>query len=120
MEVMRLNVLHQTHTVTIKAEDVARGYVDIVAGTNLEIVSNSPAGYKLDFRFQEATFKQAEVRGLHKSVVVGTEGASISGVANFERQPLRTHYELDYRIKIPAGISAGVYPFPLQISLSNL
>ncbi len=120
LEVMRLNVLHQTHTVTVKAEDIARGYVEVAAGTNVEILCNAPAGFRLDFRLQDSPFPQAEVRGLNKNVVVGPAGASITSVANFQYQQLRTAHEFSYRFIVPATMSAGVYPFPLQISISNL
>jgi hypothetical protein len=120
MEVLRLSVLHQTHTVTVKAEDVQRGYVDIVAGTSLEIVSNSLSGFKVNFQLHDTAFTEVEVSGLQKNVVVGADGASLSSAAHFERHAFRTPYELSYRFKVPTNMTTGVYPFPLQISLTNM
>jgi hypothetical protein len=123
LEVLRLSVLHQTHTITVKAEDVQRGYVDIVAGTNLEILSNALSGFKMQFQLQDSAFKEVEVSGLHNNIVLdgnGASGASLASAAHFERQAFRTNYELSYRFKVPANMSAGVYPFPVQISLANL
>jgi hypothetical protein len=116
-EVLRLNFLNQTRTLTVTAEDVERGFVEIVAGTNVEIVSNARSGFQLHFRLQVPEFTEAEVRGLHQNIVVGAEGASL---ANRERHAIRTHYELSYRFKIPANMHTGVYPFPLHISTSHL
>jgi len=57
---LHLNVLNQTRTLSVTPEDVARGYVDVVAGTNLEIVSTIRSGFQLQFRFQVPDFREAK------------------------------------------------------------
>ena len=116
-DVLNLKVLNQTRTLNVTSEDVARGYVDVAAGTNLEIVSTIRSGFQLQFRFQVPDFREAEVRGLHEDIVVGAEGASL---ANHAGRGLRARYELNYRFKLQADMRTGVYPWPLQISASRV
>jgi hypothetical protein len=116
-DALNLKVLNQMRTLNVTLEDVARGYVDVVAGTNMEIVSTIRSGFQLQFRFRVPDFREAEVHGLHEDIVVGAEGASL---ANHEGRGLRARYELNYRFKVPADMHAGVYPWPLQISASHL
>jgi len=116
-DTLYLNVLNQSRTLHVTPEDVARGYVEVVAGTNLEIVSTARSGFQLEFRFQVPGFRQAEVRGLREDVVVGAEGTSVT---NRDGRGLRASYELNYRFTLPADLRAGVYPWPLQISASRI
>jgi hypothetical protein len=109
---LRLQVLKQVSTLNVTPEDVARGYVDVPAATDLVAKTNDRNGFSLSFNARSNVFRRAQVTGLAGGVELGREG----GMAH---QPFTGHQmlmRLSYRFFLAPEVAPGSYPWPLQIS----
>jgi hypothetical protein len=110
----RLDVVRQASTLTVTPEDVARGYVDVPAGTQLRAQSNECKGFSVVFDPRARLFERATITGLGNAVEIGPDG----GAVNQAYSGRETLLQLSYRFYLAAGLVAGSYPWPLQISSS--
>src|SRR6266496_1537276 len=110
----RLDVVRQAPTLTVTPEDVARGYVDVPAGTQLRAQSNERKGFSVSFDPRMRLFERATITGLSNAVDIGPDG----GVANQAYSGRDALLQLSYRFYLAAGLPPGSYPWPLQISSS--
>lgn len=115
-----LKVLAQPATLVVTAADVARGYVDVPAASQVAIQSNTAAGYLLDFRNHGGEFmRQILVRGLNGDVQLSPAGGLVRqdsaavGVTN-------TTLALGYRFVLSGAAQAGTYSWPMQLSVTPL
>lgn len=111
---VRLDVVRQQPSLTITTEDLARGYVDAVAGTSLRMRTNDRNGVLVVFDFQSEEFERVRVTGIGGTVEIGSAGGSVraaySGAESFA--------DVSYRFYLTQRMRAGTYPWPLQISAS--
>lgn len=108
----RLDVQSQNAMLKVAAEDVARGYVDVKAGTRLKARTNDRNGFSVRFNPRARVFDKAKISGLGNDVEIGPEGGSI-------HQPYagpETDIQLSYRFFLADGVAPGDYPWPVQIS----
>ncbi len=110
----RLDVVHQTSTLTVTAEDVARGYVDVASGTQLRAQSNERRGFSVSFDPRMKLFARATITGLANALDIGPEG----GAVNQAYSGRDTLLQLSYRFYLASGLTPGSYPWPLSISSS--
>jgi hypothetical protein len=110
-------VHYQAPTVTVDAAAIARGYVDVVAGSRFSVATSSTDGYIVDLVPHTPLFSAVEVERAGERVVLGADGGELvargrlSGAA-----PIA----LTYRFRLAAGIVPGVYPFPLDLAVRPL
>lgn len=109
---LRLTMLKQSETLEVTAEDVARGYVDVPAATDLMARTNDRNGLWLSFDTRARVFRKAEVTGLVDGVEIGPSG----GMAHQRFTGNRMLMRLSYRFFLAPEIGPGSYPWPLQIS----
>jgi hypothetical protein len=110
----RLDVVRQSPTLTVTPSDVARGYVDVPAGTALRARSNDRQGFTVSFDPRMKLFKRATITGLGGAVDIGAAG----GAAYYAYAGRDKELELSYRFYLEAGLAPGSYPWPLRISSS--
>jgi hypothetical protein len=106
-------------SITLSAEDVARGYVEIAAPVEVTVQSNVPQGYALVFERQGEQVRQAHVQGPDGALLVASTGAVAT------RPPAgpgmwRDRLQLRFRFDLAAGARPGQHPWPLNISLMSL
>jgi hypothetical protein len=109
--VATMKILHQLPQLTVTAQDVAKGYVDVPVATLLEVKNNSPAGYLLSFENQ-GPFRDVLVRGLGTEVQISFGNGWV--LMPYSRVPVRM--ELSYRFVLAENAEVGTYPWPLQIN----
>jgi hypothetical protein len=109
---LRLQVLKQVSTLNITPEDVARGYIDVPAATDLMARTNDRNGFSLSFDARSNVFRKAQVTGLGSGVELGPEG----GIAHQPFAGKQMLMRLSYRFFLAPGVAPGSYPWPLQIS----
>jgi hypothetical protein len=107
-----LDVLAQAATLTVTADDVQRGYVDVSAGTHLLARSNDPNGFSVSFTPRAGVFDSAKITGLGSDVQIDHTGGSVHR-AYTGREALM---QLGYRFVLSRDVPPGNYPWPLQIS----
>ncbi|MEP6998386.1 MAG: hypothetical protein ABI900_12105 [Betaproteobacteria bacterium] len=109
---LRLQVLKQASTLNVTPEDVARGYIDVAAATDLMARTNDRNGFSLSFDARSGVFRKAQVTGLASGVEIGPEGGMTH--QPFTGNQMLMH--LSYRFFLAPEVGAGSYPWPLQIS----
>lgn len=109
---LRLQVLKQVSTLNVTPEDIARGYVDVPAATDLMAKTNDRNGFSLSFDARSNVFRKAQVTGLVGGLELGPEG----GMAHQPFTGNRMLMRLSYRFFLAPEVAPGSYPWPLQIS----
>lgn len=107
-----LDVLAQAKTLTVTADDVKRGYVDVSAGTHLMARSNDPNGFLVSFTPRAGVFDSAKITGLGNDVEIDRAGGSVHRAYTGREASM----QLGYRFVLSRDVPAGDYPWPLQIS----
>lgn len=101
----------------ISAQDVGRGYVEVVEPTRLEVSNNSPQGYVLLILPRTRMFSSLTVHGMGGEVTLGTDGGAIVA----RRQTGSTiPLELTFRFDLVPSLAAGSYPWPVQLAVQPL
>jgi hypothetical protein len=109
--------LHQPTTLKVTSADVARGYLDIPAGTVLQVSTNDRDGYVLSFAFTEMMVNQAEVRINGRSVLVPADGGLVHlPFAGLAGQTIH----ITYRLFLAPGTTAGSYGWPVLVAAALL
>ncbi|OYU44992.1 MAG: hypothetical protein CFE44_09895 [Burkholderiales bacterium PBB4] len=107
---------HQETLITVTEGDVASGYVEVAVGSRFVVQTNSRAGYLLEFFPVGHLFGTVSVVGLAQTVQLASEGGVVA-----QRGPMALgHYELGYRFALQPGVNAGIYPWPLHLSVRAL
>jgi hypothetical protein len=109
---LRLQVLKQTPVLSVTADDVARGYIDVPAATDLMAHTNDRNGFSLSFDARSTVFRKAQVTGLVNGLEIGPEGGWVHQPFAGNQMLLR----LSYRFFLAPEVAPGSYPWPLQIS----
>jgi hypothetical protein len=109
---LRLQVLKQVSTLNVTPEDVARGYIDVPAATDLMARTNDRNGFALSFDARSNVFRKAQVTGLASGLELGPEG----GMAHQPFAGKQMLMRLSYRFFLAPEVAPGSYPWPLQIS----
>ncbi|HEY2865189.1 MAG TPA: hypothetical protein VGK37_16330 [Casimicrobiaceae bacterium] len=109
---LRLQLLKQAPILNVTPDDVARGYIDVSAATDLMAHTNDRNGFSLSFDARSTVFRKAQVSGLVRGLEIGPEGGWV-------HQPFTGHQmlmRLSYRFFLAPEVVPGNYPWPLQIS----
>jgi len=109
---LRLQVVKQVSTLNVTPEDVARGYIDVPAATDLMARTNDRNGFALSFDARSNVFRKAQVTGLASGLELGPEG----GMAHQPFAGKQMLMRLSYRFFLAPEVAPGSYPWPLQIS----
>jgi len=116
-EVARLEVISQAASLQVSAQDLERGYVDVLEPTNLTVFSNARAGFALDVLPLSPLVQSIAVLGMGRAVELGAEGGSI---VQRWGQPQLTRLSLTFRLGLSKGIAPGTFPWPLHLSVEPL
>jgi len=113
----RLQTVHQAAQLKISDADVAHGYVAIPTAARFSVVTNSRAGYVLQFHPIGSLFESVQIDGLGDTVNLGADGGTI--VLRGPLPPQLMH-ELSFRFALHPDTGPGTYPWPLQLSVRPL
>lgn len=113
----KIRVDQQATQLAISDADVARGYVDIAAGSRFSVATNSRSGYVMEFHPIGKLFQLVQVYGLGNTVQLGPDGGAI-----VQRGPLPPNlsHELSFRFVLDPDAQPGLYPWPLLLSVRPL
>ena len=111
---VRLDVLQQQQSLTITADDIQRGYVDVPTGTSLRTRTNDRNGFLLNFNAQSSVYERVSVTGIGGVMEIGPAGGSVRVAYTGPESAA----QVSYRFYLAQGVQSGNYPWPLQISAS--
>lgn len=115
-EVIRMRVLEQPSHLQITAEDIQRGYV--TSQSSVEIISNSRAGFGMQFELQSGVVESGQVEGLGLPVTIA-DGMAGLRLTHQGRQMKRVVYALSYRFLLSANSTPGLHRWPLLVAASS-
>jgi hypothetical protein len=110
-------LVQQRSEITITDADIARGYVEIPAASQLRVTSNNPAGYIVDFFSRLAIFTSVRISSAGGSADLGPDGGTI---IERGRQGRDMSLDLSYRFNLAAQVQPGTYAWPLALNVRPL
>ena len=113
----KVNVLFQAPQLTIDADDIERGYMDVLAGSRIEVKCNSRDGYTLTFDPILNLFNAVQITGLGGVVELGTEGGTVVQRGSGAQA---ASLQLGYRFILAKNVLPGSYTWPLALSARPL
>lgn len=116
MSYVKVLALSNPSTLEVSLADVARGYVDVEAASSVSLVTNSHDGYTITAAWDPSTVARASMRALGHAggVDAGQERLHVPA-APF----VKTVVRLGFRLYLTSEVSAGRYPWPVALSVSN-
>ena len=112
-----LQVISQARALQISAEDVRRGYVDVLQPTEVSVMSNASSGFSLEVLPMSAVVQSITVHGMGQDAVLGADGGSITH--RWDR-PKTQSLTLTFRLGLAPGIAPGLYSWPLHLAVQPL
>lgn len=108
-----MHVLRQPAEIVVTDADIKRGYLDVNAGSLIEIKNNSRAGVHMTFEARGLPFKEAQVSGFGRQVSLGPNGGIITS-----QMTGTSIVALSYRFIFDENSQAGTYAWPLSLSVN--
>ncbi len=108
-----LSVESQPAGLQITEEDVARGYVEAPGTSLVQVRTNSPAGWLLEFQPLQGPYRSVEVTGLGSTAQVSASGGWLA--QPYAGKTLVTA-SLGYRFFLSADARPGHYPWPVALA----
>jgi hypothetical protein len=107
------HVLRQPAEIVVTEADIRRGYMDVNAGSLLEIKNNSRAGVMMSFEVSGMSFKEVLISGMGSEVAIGPGGGFIT-----HQLTGTSIVALNYRFVFDKTSQAGTYAWPLALNIS--
>lgn len=114
---VQLKVVSQTSRLRVSKADIARGYVEVTSGSQIDIKSNCRDGYVLAFSNLPGQISSVQIFGLDGAVEIGPEGGNV--VQRFPGLQVKS-LELSYRFNLSAAMQPGDYQWPVHMSARTL
>lgn len=108
---------YQTTQLTITADDILRGHIEVRDASRFSVQTNSRAGYALYFYPIGDIFESVEIVGLRNHVALGPDGGA--AVLRDLAGPSNEH-DLSYRFILKPDLEPGNYPWPLMLAVRPL
>jgi len=114
-----LTVDSQPASVSVTAEDILRGYVDVPQAVTFRVRSNARDGYALGFQPLNFPFSAAEVRWNGRTTTVQSGNDWATSLTHPYQQG-GSAGALVVRLRLSAGAEPGTYSWPLQFAADSL
>ena len=113
----RLLSSYQAEQLVITEADVARGYVESAAASRFAVVTNSRAGYLMEFHPMGHLFESVRIEGLGNPVLLSVDGGI---VVQRGRPSAGSMHELNFRFDLGRDAQPGRYLWPLRMVVRPL
>ncbi|MGH8600098.1 MAG: hypothetical protein ACRET1_05505 [Burkholderiales bacterium] len=111
---VRVQSEYQVSEIDITPVDVARGYVDVPAGSRFTVKVTKNASYEVDFYPRVDLFNAVEIDGLGTPLRIGADGGTFVATSLKSRT---TSASLGYRFMLNEHAQPGHYPWPLALQV---
>jgi hypothetical protein len=115
VDTVSIRAVHQATSLVVTAQDVERGYVEVSAGSRLEIRNQRPCLF--EFRAVGNIFRSVKVTGIQGAAELGVDGGTLlqGGFGNGLAK-----VDVGYRFELKPGVSPGAYGWPLSLTVLPL
>ncbi len=113
--IIRVTPVVQPDHLIIEDRHIADGYIDLDAGTSVNITINSRGGYVLSARYDSKVLSRVEVRVASQNLTTSSGYGSMrvsSGLLTDKLVPI------GYRMHLAPGVRAGDYGWPVALAFS--
>ena len=113
--IIRVKPVTQPDHIVIEERHIADGYIDLDAGTSVNLTVNSRSGYLLSARYDSQLLSRVEVRVDRQSLTASSGYGSMrvaSGLLTDKLVPI------GYRLHLAPGVRAGDYRWPVALAFS--
>lgn len=117
LPVARMQVTAAPADIQVSADDLRRGYVDVLQPTSLVIASNSPDGFALDLMTLSPIAAAIIVNGLDSDQSLGADGGTL--VQRWQG-PQAMRVTLRFRLLLAPGLRVGRYDWPVKLGVRPL
>lgn len=112
VDTVSIRTMHQAQSLMVTPQDVARGYVDVSAGSRFEITHRGPCLF--EFRPLGTIFRAVKVSGVEGGAEFGSEGGTMLQKSSAGGS---APVAINYRFQLAPGVSAGAYSWPLSLTV---
>lgn len=115
--IVRVKAIVQPDQLLVTEADIARGYVDIEAGSSVIFTTNSRLGYLLSATFDQRLLASIEVRAANRLLQADSGSGSWHMASSYAVDQVMP---ISYRLHLAPAVQAGSHRWPvsLQFSLS--
>lgn len=113
--IIRVKPVTQPDRIVIEDRHVADGYIDLDAGTAVNLTVNSREGYVLSANYDSQLLSKVEVRVSRQNLTASSGHGSMrvaSGLLTDQVVPF------SYRLHLAPGVRAGNYRWPVALAFS--
>ena len=113
--IIRVSAVTQPDHLVIDDQHVARGYVDLDAGTSVKLTSNDRSGYLLAASYDVQLLSSVEVRISSQNLTASSGYGSMRVASGLTIDKL---VPISYRLHLAPGVHAGAYRWPVTLAFS--
>jgi hypothetical protein len=110
----QLHTDFQAQIITVTANDIARGYVDMPGASRFTVVTPKGGNYFVDFHVRSDLFQSVSIEGLGGQVEIGTDGGTVAQSGPGLKGATST---LNYRFQLNGNVQPGDYDWPLLLAV---
>lgn len=110
----KLNIVNHQSVINISERDIEKGFIEINAGTTLEIKTNSSAGIALYLEKMSNSFFDKCIVNIGDKDIPLSDSSNLIFLKNIRKSFVTV---VDYRFELKKGIRPGQYQFPFLIDL---
>lgn len=113
--IIRVKAITQPGHVMIEDRHIADGYIDLDAGTSVNLTINSRNGYQLSASYDTQLLSRIEVRVASQSLTASSGYGSMRVASGLLTDKL---VAIGYRMHLAPGVRAGGYRWPVALAFS--
>lgn len=112
---IRVNAMTQPDRIVIGEQHVTQGFIDLDAGTSVNLTSNNRDGYVLTTRYDSTLLSAVEVHVSSQTLTASSGTGSMRVTSGFIVNKL---VPISYRMHLAPGVRAGEYRWPVALAFS--
>lgn len=116
--VMQMRLVGHPASITVTAEDVARGSIR-VSGPAVDLLVNDRLGFSIRADLAASAFSAVKISGLAAPVVATQSGATIR-MNSMVGRPKPAPVPVEYELQLAPGAQPGQYAWPVTLSLQQV
>ncbi len=112
---IRVTTVTQPDRIEIGEQHIAQGFIDLEAGTSVNLTSNNRDGYLLTTSYDSKLLSAVEVRVASQTLTASSGSGSMRVTSGFIVNKL---VPISYRLHLARGIRKGEYRWPVALAFS--
>src|SRR5204863_10007157 len=116
VDTVSIRTVHQAEHLVVTAQDIERGYVEVIGGSRFEVRNKGPS--LIEVRPLNPIFRAVRVTGPEGSAEFDASGGTM--MQRFASNGNAVGVSLAYRFQLAPGVAPGAYKWPIALTLMPL